>query len=271
MKTRIITAAVLVPLLLLLVIVLPKIITVLVVSAFAALAAYELLYCTGYVRHIRLVAYSMLAAFLMPIWCYCGCPYVWGTLGFLAFLCAMFAEIMITAGKLRFEKVCLCLFAGVLLPYLFSALIRIFATEFIGRHLLMIPCILAFLPDSGAYFAGRFFGKHKLAPVISPNKTVEGALGAIATGIVGMLLYSLILDLGFDWPVNYGSALLYGVVVPVADIYGDLMFSVLKRQTGIKDYGNLFPGHGGILDRFDSMMLVAPLCEVLLIVMPIVG
>ena len=271
MKTRILTAAVLIPLLLLLVIVLPKIVTVLVIAAFAALAAYELLYSAGYVRHIRLVAYTMVMAFLMPIWCFAGCPYAWGMLGFLIFLCALFAEIMVTAGKLRFEKVAICLFAGILLPYLFSALVRIFSVEFFGRHLLFVPCILAFLPDSGAYFAGRFFGKHKLAPVISPNKTVEGAVGAVATGIVGMLLYGLILDLGFGLPVNYISTLLYGVAVPIADIFGDLMFSVLKRQTGIKDYGNLLPGHGDILDRFDSMMLVAPLCEVLLIILPIVG
>ena len=267
MKTRILTAAVLIPVLLLFVIALPTICTSLVLAAFAVIAAYELLYTTGYVRHMRLVIYSMITAALVAVWCYFGCPHVWGLLVFLAFVMLFFGEIMHTVGKLRFEKICLCLFAGVLLPYLFCALVRILVMPE-GRFLVMIPCILAFLPDSGAYFAGRFYGKRKLAPNISPKKTVEGAIGAVVTGILGMLLYALILDLAFDKNVNYGAAMAFGVIVSVVDIYGDLMFSVLKRQTGIKDYGNLFPGHGGVLDRFDSMVLVAPLCELLLILLP---
>jgi len=84
-----------------------------------------------------------------------------------------------------------------------------------------------------------------------------------------MLIYALILDLGFSqFRVNYGLAILYGLVGSAAGVFGDLCFSIIKRQTGIKDYGNLIPGHGGILDRFDSMMTVAPLVEALLIIAP---
>ena len=88
--------------------------------------------------------------------------------------------------------------------------------------------------------------------------------------IVGMLLYAVIMDLAFDRQVDYAIALLYGILGATADIFGDLMFSSIKRQTGIKDYGNLIPGHGGILDRFDSMLLVGPLVEILLILLPVV-
>ena len=122
-----------------------------------------------------------------------------------------------------------------------------------------------------AYFVGIRFGKHKLAPVVSPNKTIEGALGGIVTAMAGMVIYALVLDLlPVGIQVNYALALLYGLAGSLAGIFGDLCFSVIKRQTGIKDYGDLIPGHGGILDRFDSLVTVAPLMEALLLIAPMV-
>ena len=129
--------------------------------------------------------------------------------------------------------------------------------------------MLAFLSDTGAYFAGLKFGKHKLAPVISPKKTVEGVIGGILGAVLGMVIYCAVLQLGFGFRVNYLLALLYGVAGSAAGVFGDLCFSVIKRQTGIKDYGNLIPGHGGILDRFDSMIVVGTLAEVLLLILPV--
>ena len=134
---------------------------------------------------------------------------------------------------------------------------------------ILVPFILAFISDSGAYFAGKFLGKHKLAPTISPKKTIEGAVGGILGAIVGMLIYGVILQLAFGFQINYAAAILYGVIGSVAGVFGDLCFSVIKRQTGIKDYGNLIPGHGGILDRFDSMVMIAPLVEILMILLPV--
>ena len=270
MKTRLISAAVLLPVLFLTIWVLPKIVAAIIVGLFAAIAAYELLYRTGFVRHVRLVAYSAVAAFLVAIWSYFGTPHGWGLLGLLAYLCALFGEMMHNHVKVRFEKVCMCFVAGLLVPYLLCSIVRILGT-YMGRYTILIPFLLAFLPDSGAYFAGRFFGKHKLAPVISPKKTVEGAVGAVVVGIIGMVLYTFILDVAFQLEVDYAIALLYGFVGTAADIFGDLIFSAIKRQTGIKDYGNLIPGHGGILDRFDSMMTVGPLVEALLVLLPVVG
>ena len=123
---------------------------------------------------------------------------------------------------------------------------------------------------SRAYFVGCRYGKHKLAPVISPNKSVEGVFGGILFAVVGMLLYSLIMQLGFHFRVNYAYVILYGVVGSICGVFGDLCFSVIKRQTGLKDYGNLIPGHGGVLDRFDSMIVVGPAIELMLELLPMV-
>ena len=170
--------------------------------------------------------------------------------------------------KISFNKVSVCLAAGVILPLLFGSIVRIH-TSYFGRYLVFVPFVLAFLSDTGAYFAGYFFGKHKLAPVISPKKTVEGMIGGVLGAMLGMVIYCLILQLAFDFKCNYFYALIYGFVGSFAAVFGDLCFSVVKRQTGIKDYGNLIPGHGGILDRFDSMMVVGPLAEALMLLLPL--
>lgn len=269
MKTRIRTAAILLPVLFLVIWVLPKIVAAVLVGVMGAIGSYELLVSAGYVRHKRLMAYCAVAALCVSLWSHFGAQQVWGTLGLTVFVAVLFVEMMCNHVKVRFEKLCICLVAGIIVPYLLTALVRILGT-YTGRYTVILPFLLAFLPDSGAYFAGKFFGRHKLAPVISPNKTVEGALGGIFMGLVGMGLYAVVMDLAFDRTVNYGLALLYGFLGAGADIFGDLMFSAIKRQVGIKDYGNLFPGHGGILDRFDSVIMVAPLVEVLLILLPVV-
>ncbi len=268
MKTRVLSAAILTPLLLIIVLALPKIFTAILFGLMAAIAAYELLVGTDSVKHPRLVTYAMIMAFLVALWSYFGMPYAWGLLGLLVFTAVLFSEMMVSHIKLRFSKVALCMVAGLLIPYLLSSLVRIHAVNASGRYFIILPFIMAFLSDTGAYFAGRSFGKHALAPVISPKKTVEGAVGGVLGAIVGMLIYGLVLQFAFDFKVNYFYAILYGLVGSIGGVFGDLCFSVIKRQTGIKDYGNLIPGHGGILDRFDSMMIVGPLAELLLILIP---
>ena len=133
--------------------------------------------------------------------------------------------------------------------------------------ILLILCF-AWGGDTCAYFAGRAFGKHKLCPVVSPKKTVEGAIG----GVLGTMVFGVIITLVYSVAANrmeaftrsnigvsmYVIIALLGCVAAVLGIYGDLFASVVKRQCGIKDYGTIFPGHGGILDRFDSVMFIAP-------------
>lgn len=268
MKTRVIAAAALLPLLLAVVLFLPKVFTAIVFGAAASLAAYELLYATGLVKQPRLVAYCAVSAFLVSIWSYTGQSHAWATVLVLAVFAAMFGEMMASHIQLTFDKSAMCIVAALVIPYLLTSLVRIHTME-LGRYYILIPFLMAFMPDSGAYFAGVKFGKHKLAPVISPKKTVEGVVGGAVSAVMGMLLYVFILNKGFGMQVNYLYAVIYGVVSAVGSVFGDLCFSVIKRQTGIKDYGNLIPGHGGILDRFDSMMVVGPLAEVLILLLPL--
>lgn len=268
MKTRVITAVVLLPLLLLIVLAAPKIFTAILFAAMAAIASYELLTGTGFVKHPRLFIYAAVCAFWCVLWCGLGISYAWLLLGILAFWVAVFAEMMASQMKLGFDKGAVCLVSGVILPLLFGAIVRLHSGDQ-GRFYILIPFVLAFLSDTGAYFAGLSFGKHKLAPVISPKKTIEGVAGGVLGAVLGMLLYCLVLQVFFQFKVNYLYAVLYGILGSAAGVFGDLCFSVIKRQTGIKDYGNLFPGHGGILDRFDSMMVVAPLVEILMLLLPV--
>lgn len=269
MKKRILAAVVLVLLLLAIIWAAPKILAAIVVGLICALAAGELLYKTGLVRHSRLVVYSMLIAFCVPLWCHFGMPSVWAQVGVTLYFVLLFAEMMLSHIKVRFDRVCICMFAGLLVPYLLSSLIRIFIMEH-GRYLILLPFIAAILSDTGAYFVGRKYGSRKLAPVISPNKSVEGAIGGVVAAVLGMLLYTLIIDLAFPFEANYLAAILYGLIGAVCGVFGDLCLSVIKRQTGIKDYGNLIPGHGGVLDRFDSILMVGPVIEILLMIFPVV-
>ncbi len=268
MKTRIIAGVVLLPLLLLVVLAAPKLYTAILFGLMAAIAAYELLSGTGLVKHLRLCVYSMLSAFWCVLWCGLHIGYHWLLLGILLLWIVLFAEMMASDMKLGFGTVACCLTAGVILPLLLGSLVRIHGGER-GRFFILVPFAMAFLSDTGAYFAGLKFGKHKLAPTISPKKTVEGVFGGVVGAVVGMILYCAVLQLCFHMQMNYLAAVAYGVLGSAASVFGDLCFSVIKRQTGIKDYGNLIPGHGGILDRFDSMIVVGPLAELLLILLPL--
>ena len=136
--------------------------------------------------------------------------------------------------------------------------------------ILLILCF-AWGGDTAAYFAGRAFGKNKLAPIVSPHKTVEGAIG----GIFGSVLAGVVLTLVYSFlsashnvitiqvqPRHYAILVVMGAIASVLGILGDLFASSVKRQVGIKDYGTIFPGHGGILDRFDSVMFIAPFVSI---------
>ena len=270
MKTRIIAAAVLIPVLLVLVLFAPKMISGVIFAVLMSIGSYEMLYRTHLVKHPRLVIYGSFMAFVVVMWSYAGAIHAYLLFALLIFTLVLFAEMMMDHVKVRIEMLALCYVSGFVVPFLLGSLIRILMMTN-GRHVILIPFVVAFLSDGGAYFAGLKFGKHKLAPVVSPNKTIEGALGGLVAAMAGMLIYAIILDLGFPkFRVNYGMAVLYGFIGSAAGVFGDLCFSIIKRQTGIKDYGNLIPGHGGGLDRFDSMMMVAPLIEALLLLAPVV-
>lgn len=269
MKTRIIVAAVGLPLLLVVLLVLPPVATGILMGAMSVIAVYELLYQTGLARNLYLLVLSGLMALAVALWSCGGGEWTPALVGLWVYFAALAGVMLASRLSLKFETVCVSMFAGILIPLLLSSLTRILFLDY-GRFYVLIPLILAFSSDTGAYFAGCYLGKHKLAPVVSPKKTWEGVAGGAAAAIVMMLLYALILDLAFGYEVSLGAAFLYGLLGAAVDVLGDLTFSVIKRQTGIKDYGFLLPGHGGILDRFDSMVFVAPLAESLILLLPII-
>ena len=149
------------------------------------------------------------------------------------------------------------LFVGVivLIPtWLAMTYIHAFSED--GPAMLLFVMVLIWAADSGAYFAGRKFGKHKLAPQVSPGKTIEGVIG----GLVAAALFSVIGASSFDLPVLGGiSFVLLSVIVVVVSVIGDLFESLFKRRASVKDSGQLLPGHGGVLDRIDSLTAAAPI------------
>lgn len=269
MKTRIIAAVILLPLLLLVVLVLPKIFTAVLFGLMAAIAARELLHGTDLVKHPRLITYAMVMGFFVPVWSSMQMVYSLVLLGSLIFFAVLFGEMLYSKATLKFEEMAITVVAGMLIPFLFGATVRLHSRTY-GRVLILLPFVISFLSDTGAYFAGRAFGKHKLAPVISPNKTVEGLFGGMLGAVLGVIIYCVVLQQVWNLEVRYLYVSVYGILGSLGAVFGDLCFSAVKRQTGIKDYGNLIPGHGGILDRFDSMIVVAPLVELLMLYIPMV-
>lgn len=135
-----------------------------------------------------------------------------------------------------------------------------------GTLYFFLPVALTWLADTAAYFGGRAFGRRKLSPVISPNKTVEGAIAALLAGPVGAWIYGTLLlpDLG-EWAGTAGLLVL-GLVVAAAATLGDLAESALKRECGVKDSSGLLPGHGGLLDRMDSLLWSIPAAYAFLVI-----
>ena len=262
MKKRILSAVILLPLLLAILLAAPKLCTAILFGAMAAIAAYELLHTAGLAKNSRMVIYSMISAFLVSLWSYFGCSHKLALVGILALTASLFGEMLAAHAKIAFQQAACCLAAGLLLPYLLTSLVRIDVLPS-GRHLILIPFVLAMMSDTGAYFVGRVCGRHKLAPVVSPKKTVEGAVGGVVGGAVLVLIAAVIMNRTLDLEMPLWSAVVLGAVGAVLGEIGDLSFSVIKRQTGIKDYGHIFPGHGGVLDRFDSVLFVAPFAELL--------
>ena len=125
-----------------------------------------------------------------------------------------------------------------------------------GRNWVYLAMLTTFANDTGAYFIGRARGKHKLAPTISPSKTWEGAIGGLICAILGAIVIAMVLNLISPFAFKYWQITLLGFLVGLFAQLGDLVESLLKRNTGVKESGNLLPGHGGILDRFDSLIFV---------------
>ena len=137
-----------------------------------------------------------------------------------------------------------------------------------GVYIFAIVFVAAWMCDIFAYFTGRFFGKHKLAPHLSPKKTVEGSIGGIIFAVIGCMLYGLIVDLATDLHARYLVLACLGLVLSVISQIGDLFASLIKREKGVKDYSRMLPGHGGVMDRFDSILAISTVLMAVCMIFP---
>lgn len=173
-------------------------------------------------------------------------------------LIGAFAYIIFTKMRRNIVDVAITIFSLLYIPFMFSFLKLILLLEN-GRFFLTYVIVVAFVGDAFAYMVGRALGKHQLCPEISPNKTVEGSLGSIVGVTLAGVIITTVGNLLMGMNLNIWYMLLAGFFAGIAGQFGDLAASAIKRFCKIKDFSNLIPGHGGILDRFDSILFIAPI------------
>lgn len=273
MAKRIVVSIVFVPILLFVMLCLPPIAWTAVVCFISMVAAFELMRATGGGNITALMqGAAILSAGIIPLSCCYGYgQHATAVCGFVvmavSFGCAIHAydEGDVSLG---FSHVLMTLFAGVMIPLGLSALVVLKCREY-GEYLVLLAVLLAFATDAGAYFAGVFLGRHRGITRVSPNKSLEGYIGGFVCGTVFAIGYGMAASAISHASVSYLSMALCGLLGAGATELGDLSFSFIKRQYGVKDYGDLIPGHGGMLDRFDSMIFCAPVVLFILQAIPV--
>ncbi len=226
------------------------------IALVTALICGELLTAKGLHKNLKISIPCVSFGLLMPILCNTQLKF----LPIYLFAVIFFTIMVAFHSSLKVEDMFFA-FGGTMLLTLSMTSFALTACNPIGHSSFWVVLTLGvpWLADSGAYFAGVYLGKHKLCPQISPKKTVEGAIGGLLSGALGSVIIGLVFLLIYrDVTINFIPLILIGLVNPVVSIIGDLSFSVIKRSCGIKDFGSIMPGHGGMLDRFDSIILCAP-------------
>lgn len=270
MATRIIVGLALGPAFLAALFFLPPLGLAVVAAFIAGMASFELLRATKVARHNGMYVFTALAAVLIPI----GHAFGYGSWTARAVAILLMAALFIpalgcygTRSEIRFEHIIVCLFGGVGIPLFLSALVQLKRFDN-GQFYVLLPVICAFTTDIGAYFFGVFLGKHRGITQVSPNKSLEGYAGGIVTGCLCMLLYGWLVERFGGIGVKLPVMAVYGLLGSAITEIGDLSFSLIKRQCGVKDYGTLLPGHGGMLDRFDSTIFASPMLLLLVEILP---
>lgn len=277
MKQRVITAVCLLAVLAVVVWQINTPALVIVVAFLSAVASGEIMRCANvqntFIKVVG-IAFSALTPFfasakvLEPI----ISADVWGNviafipnIVFVIALCLVFLLAMLKGyAYTSFEDVAISIFASVLVPFGFGIFIRLrdmFDNEQFGIYLIFFALICALATDTGAQLTGMAFGKHKMSPNISPKKTIEGAIGGIVFSIVLNAAAIVIYNRTANVPLEMSMiTVLLVACVPISfmGMMGDLSASVLKRNFGVKDFGRIFPGHGGVMDRLDSSLFTLP-------------
>lgn len=240
------------------------------VSAISAMAIYEVLVVTKYVEGKWLKVFSLTLAILIPFASYT--PRITDNDFILAFFVVaviLFVTLILFHKTFSFEHICVIFCMSLIIPILFSTLITVRKLPN-GIFAFLFVFIATWGSDCGGYLFGRLFGTSKFSPTISPKKTVEGVIGCVLAAIAACFCFSAGIDVCCDdIAVNYLLVTVYAVIGSVFAITGDLSASVIKRCFGVKDFGSLIPGHGGIMDRFDSILFAAPAIYILMSVSPV--
>ncbi len=238
-----------------------------VICALALIATDEMCGCFG----VRKVWFISIPTYLFAIASALITIFFSGTEKYIEYLvCAGFAfafivfvASMFNTGKVKYTAAAahVATVLYVMCGFLSIIGLRYFSIDGynIGQYLFYLIFIGSWCTDSFAYFVGVAIGKHKLIPQVSPKKTIEGAIGGVLGAIVGFEIYGICLAQFANLNVNYIALAVSAAGIAVVSQLGDLVTSFIKREQGIKDYGKVLPGHGGIMDRFDSIIAVAPI------------
>ena len=229
-----------------------------VIALLSGMGCFEMVRCIGLHKNLFITVPAVLlgvglpfASFYMPEQAFVLLSSMTAVLMFLLFTVSLFSH-----GKLPIEQAGMAFLSVVYILWGFSLMVLLRRINN-GEYLFVLPFLGAWVSDTFAYFTGRLFGKHKLIPDVSPKKTVEGAIGGIVFAMAGFALFGFVVSLFADVTPNYLALVLLGLPVSLVSIVGDLFMSLVKRRYNVKDYGRLFPGHGGVLDRFDSVLATA--------------
>lgn len=237
------------------------------IALISAMAVFEIVKAVG-LKNKLIMAASVAFSALIPFFVNFGIKIPVAAVGGI-YVVLILIFMLIKFEETKFEQAVIAIFASVCVPYSFSLMI-VFRdienyidgyTKIDGIFLLVFAVLVSWMTDIFAYFVGSKLGKHKLCPKISPKKSVEGAIG----GVLGAVLLNTLLLFVFKKfffengsEISYIGVAVLSAVLSVVSMFGDLAASTLKRNFGIKDFGKLLPGHGGIMDRFDSMLFVLP-------------
>ena len=219
-------------------------------AVLSAVGTYEILHNTGIVKNNIIVAISCVFS-LSSVFVFSYLNITAGLLFYFAFVAVLFSVSLFVHSKTTPMEIAAAQSYSLVLAF----------AEY-GLFYFFLIFIFAWASDTFAYFTGVFLGKHKLCPELSPKKTIEGAIGGIA-GCVGLTLLACYINGMTGTTLIVFSAV--AAVFSVIGMVGDISASYIKRAAGIKDYGNIMPGHGGVLDRFDSVLLISPVFYAVLV------